>query len=133
MICQDADKQVSIVGVPIRHILKYETRTHVLFVHSLARHSGTPCLFFLDVNLLNCGLSAGLFVPPHLVKPPLCKGRCRANARRRDCKIKGNDNPSVAFGASSLCTREPWFGVFKQADKSKFEIRTFSRMLLKYI
>ena len=42
-------------------------------------------------------------------KPPLCKGRWLAQARRRDCKSKSlpQDNPSAAFGVSSLYTREP--------------------------
>ena len=45
-------------------------------------------------------------------KPPLCKGRCRANARRRDCKSQNEtkNNPSVAnatapFTQGSLWTR----------------------------
>ena len=42
-------------------------------------------------------------------EPPLCKGRWLAQARRRDCKnnISSTNNPSAAFGVSSLYTREP--------------------------
>ena len=68
------------------------------------------CSINQNLKAINWDLSVGYVCAKNgritAIKPPLCKGRCRTNVRRRGCKTKEN-NPSVAFGASSLYTREP--------------------------
>ena len=53
--------------------------------------------------------------------PPLCKGRCRASARRRDCPAGKNVNPSVSFAASSPYTRGPlaWYRNSRRARRPR--------------
>ena len=48
--------------------------------------------------------SAGNSLP----KPPLCKGRWLAEQDGGIVNLQSKNNPSVTYGDSSLCTREPY-------------------------